>query len=203
MQTSLNLKDLEKNSWTSVYQSGLVDITIGLIFIVSSVCHIFDDLAYYLMPLYLVPTLFLILTIKFVAEPRMGLVKVNKRRRRKNATFFFIATSILVFLLILTIFSKTNLMPEGISTRILLSSIILLIVFANAFFLSFTRLYLYGLVIVAAFNLNEHIRENPGLLRDGGYAYLLAAIILLTTGVIYLVKFLKNYPLNTEGEYNA
>ncbi len=201
MSTMLNLRELEKNSLRSTFQSGLVDIAIGLIFLVSSVCHIFDDIRYYLMPLYLLPVILLTLALKYVAVPRIGYVKPSKQRRRKNATFFGIITGILVLFLILTIFGKSTIFPDGLLARFYISAIILYIIFANAFFLNFPRLYLYGLVIVAAFNLNEHIRENhSGFFPDGGYAYLLVSIILFVTGMVYLVRFLKNNPLPKEGE---
>ena len=53
--------------------------------------------------------------------------------------------------------------------------------------------------MAAAFNLNEYLRENPGFLPDGGYAYLLASVVFLVIGGIYLFRFLKSYPLPAEG----
>lgn len=192
MILSIKLKELEKNTWKTSYENGLIDIAIGLICIVSAVCHIFDDIRYFLMPLYLIPILFLMLTKKYITIPRMGLVKFNKRRKRKSAIFIAVMTSVLILLVILTIVLRTNYLPEGIAARIIISAIMLLICFANAFFLNFNRLYIYGIVITGAFNLNEYIRENPGFLAEGGYAYLFAAIVILITGGIYLIKFLKN-----------
>lgn len=203
MILNIKLKELEKNTWKTSYENGLIDIAIGLICIVSAVCHIFDDIRYFLMPLYLIPILFLMLTKKYITIPRMGLVKFNKRRKRKSAIFIAVMTSVLILLLILTIVLKTNYLPEGIAARIVISAIMLLICFANAFFLNFNRLYIYGIVITGAFNLNEYIRENPGFLAEGGYAYLLAAMVILITGSIYLIKFLKKYPLPIKRTYHG
>ena len=75
-----NLKQLEKNTAAGIFQSGLVEIEIGLIFIVSSLAMIFDDIRYYLNILYIVPAIFIILAIKYIAEPRMGVVKFAKKR---------------------------------------------------------------------------------------------------------------------------
>ena len=203
MILNIKLKELEKNTWKTSYENGLIDIAIGLICIVSAVCHIFDDIRYFLMPLYLIPILFLMLTKKYITIPRMGLVKFNKRRKRKSTIFIAVMTSVLIFLVILTIVLKTNYLPEGIAARIIISAIMLLICFANAFFLNFNRLYIYGIVITGAFNLNEYIRENPGFLAEGGYAYLFAAIVILITGSIYLIKFLKKYPLPIKRTYHG
>jgi uncharacterized membrane protein len=203
MILNIKLKELEKNTWKTSYENGLIDIAIGLICIASAVCHIFDDIRYFLMPLYLIPILFLMLTKKYITIPRMGVVKFNKRRKKKSTIFIAVMTSVLIFLVILTIVLKTNYLPEGIASRIIISAVILLICFANAFFLNFNRLYIYGIVIAGAFNLNEYIRENHGFYSEGGYDYLLDAIVILITGCIYLVKFLKKYPLPIKRTYNG
>ena len=65
MDRTFSLRKLEKNSWKVSFRSGLFEIAIGLVLVVASICHIFDDLRYYFMSLYLIPVLFLILTKKF------------------------------------------------------------------------------------------------------------------------------------------
>jgi hypothetical protein len=202
MSSTVSLKELEKSTWKSFFESGFVDITIGLIFIVSSVCHIFDDQRYFLMPLYAVPTLFLILANRFIVVPRMGIVKFSQKRKKRSTIFTVIMTFVLLFLLTLTIFSRSSIFPDGISARIFIIAIILLICFANAFFLDFSRLYLYGVVIAAAFNVNEMSREIPGFVLQHGYAYLGPALIVLTIGGVLLYRFLKKYPVPAEGKYD-
>ena len=59
-------------------------------------------------------------------------------------------------------------------------------------------MYLYAFLVVGTFNLSEEIRENDWVISEGGYAYLLASVVLLITGIVYLVKFLKKNPLPTE-----
>jgi len=199
MDRTFSLQKLEKNSWKALFKSGLFEIAIGLVLVVSSICHIFDDLRYYFMPLYLIPVLFLILTKKNIVMPRMGMVKFSKQRRRKSTLFHIVITAVLLFLVLLTVMSATTYLPEYIAPEIIITSIILLICFAAAYFLDFTRLFLYGIVIAGAFNLNEFLRENPGSLPDGGYAYLVASIVFLITGGIYFFRFLKKYPIPAEG----
>ena len=60
-------------------------------------------------------------------------------------------------------------------------------------------MYLYAFLLAGAFNGSEVIRENPGYISEGGYAYLLASIILFVIGLIYLLKFLKKYPVPENG----
>ena len=63
-------------------------------------------------------------------------------------------------------------------------------------------MYLYALFIVAAFNLNEEIRENPGIISDGAYVYLFFSLVLIIIGCVYLIRFLKKYPLPEKASYD-
>jgi hypothetical protein len=170
----------------------------GLIFVVSTLCHIFDDIRYYLMPLYLLPAIFIILANKYIVLPRMGIVKFSKQRKRKSAIFITLITASLIILVTLTIFGKSNFIPAGIAARMTVSAIVFIICISIAFFLNFNRMYIYAFLITASFNLNEIIRENPGFISDGGYAYLFTAIVLIVVGGVYLYRFLKEYPLVVE-----
>jgi len=199
MDRTFSLWRLEKNSWKASFRSGLIEIAVGLVLVVSSICHIFDDLRYYFMPLYLIPVLFLILTKKSIVIPRMGVVKFSKQRRRKSKLFHIVITAVLLCLVLLTALSATTFLPEFIAPEISITSIILLICFAAAYFLDLNRLFLYGIVIAGAFNLSEFFRENPGRLPDGGYAYLMASIVFFIVGGVYFFRFLKKYPIPAEG----
>jgi hypothetical protein len=44
MEQKMNLKQLEKNTAAAIFQTGLVEIGIGLMWIVSSLAMIFDDI---------------------------------------------------------------------------------------------------------------------------------------------------------------
>ncbi len=202
MAQDINLKDLEKSTWTSFFQSGLVDIMIGLIFVVSTICMIFDDIRYYLMTLYLVPSVLFIFATRYIVVPRMGIVKFSRRRRRKSTILIAVTTTALVFLVTLTINAKSNFIPQGLSPRLTICAIILTICFSIAFFLNFERMYFYAFLITGSFILSETIRENPGIISENGYAYLLGAIVMISIGSVYLVKFLKKYPLPAEGAFD-
>lgn len=199
MTPSINLKQLEKNTIAGIFQTGLVEIEIGLILIVSTLTMIFDDIRYYLDILYIVPVLFIIIAVKYIAEPRMGVVKLTKRRVRKRMSMMITTTIILVVMVTLTIVGNTNMLAEIINPRWIISGIIFSISFAIAYFLTFDRMYIYAFLFAGAFNLSEEIRENPGIISEGGYAYLFASIALIVIGCVYLIKFLKKYPLPEEG----
>ena len=84
MEQKMNLKQLEKNTAAVIFQTGLVEIGIGLTWIVSTLAMIFDDISYYIDILFVVPIIFIILAIRYIATPRMGIVKFANKRMIRN-----------------------------------------------------------------------------------------------------------------------
>lgn len=195
MEQKINLSLLEKHTAAEIFQTGIVDIGIGLIFIVSSLAMLFDDIRYYIDIMYIIPVLFIILGVKYIANPRMGVVKLAKKRVKKNRRLMITLTTFLVIMVTLTFFGNSNTIPENINPRWIITGIIFSICVAIAYFMNFDRMFIYAFLISGAFNLSEEIRESPGIISEGGYAYLLASLILIIVGVIYLVRFLKKYPM--------
>ena len=196
MNQSINLNELEKATWVTVFHSGCVDIMMGVIFIVGTLCHIFDDISYYLMALYLVPVLLLFAAQRYIIIPRIGLVKFHRRRRKKNLIYFAIVTTLLVILVLSTAFSNSSIIQSKYANFAIICGIILIICGSIAFFLNFNRMYIYSFVILFAFILTGIIRENPGFISRTGYAYLFPAIVMIATGIVYLRRFIKRYPLS-------
>ena len=124
MEQKINLKQLEKNAAAGIFQTGIIEIGIGLIFMVSALAMIFDDIRYYIDILYIVPVVFIILAKKYIASPRMGVVKFAKRRVRKNRLLMISITTFLVIMVTLTIFGNSNTIAEFINPRWIISGII-------------------------------------------------------------------------------
>jgi apolipoprotein N-acyltransferase len=101
MEQKMNLKQLEKNTAAAIFQTGFIEIAIGLTWIVSSLAMIFDDIRYYIDILFVVPVIFIILAIRYIASPRMGTVKLARKRMRRNMWFMVTVT---VFLIIMVIY---------------------------------------------------------------------------------------------------
>ena len=196
MEQKINLKQLEKNTVAGIFQTGLVEIEIGLIFMVSTLAMLFDDIRYYIDILFIVPVVFIILAVKYIYEPRMGVAKFTKKRVKKRMSMMITVTIFLVVMVFLKFVGNFINIAGIINPRWIISGIILSICIAIAYFLSFDRMYFYAFLLTGAFNLSEEIRENPGIISEGGYAYLLTAIVLTIIGSIYLFKFLNKYPIS-------
>ena len=199
MEQKINLKQLEKNTASGIFQTGIVDIGIGMIFIISALTMIFDDIRYYLDILYIIPVIFIMLAVKYIVQPRKGIVNLARKRVKRNSLLIATITIFLVVMVAFTFFGSTNTIAEYINPRWIVTGIIFFICIAVAFFLNFERMYIYAFLLAGAFNWSEEIRENPGVISEGGFAYLFASIILLIVGFVYLIKFLKKYPLPEKG----
>lgn len=195
MEQKINLKQLEKSSASAIFQTGLVEIGIALVLLVSSLAMIFDDYRYYIDIFYLLPVAFMVLAVKYIAQPRMGIVKYGKRRVRRSRLMMISITLFLVIMVSLTFFGTSNNLDELINPRWIVTGIIFFICVAVAFFLNFDRMYFYAFLMAGAFNLSEEIRESPGVISQGGYAYLFASMILLGIGCVFLINFLKKNPI--------
>jgi phosphoglycerol transferase MdoB-like AlkP superfamily enzyme len=125
----------------------------------------------------------------------MGILNLARRRVRKNRLMMISITTFLVIMVVLTFFGKANTVSEFINPRWIITGIIFSICIAIAYFMNFDRMYIYAFLLAGAFNLSEEIRENDWIISEGGYAYLIASIVLFIIGLIYLTKFLKKYPL--------
>lgn len=202
MEQKIDLKKLEKNTAAVIFQTGIVDISIGLIMLVTSMAMLFDDISYYIDIFLIVPLAFIILAVRYIVSPRMGIAKLARTRMKRNMWFIVAVTVFLVTMVTLTFIGNGHRGDGLISGRWIVSGIIFIICTAIAYFLNFKRMYLYALLYVGAFNLNEEIRESPGILSDGAFAYLIVAMVLIIIGCIYLIRFLRKNPLDENISYD-
>lgn len=199
MEQKIDLRKLEKNTATAIFQTGIVDIGIGLVFTVLSLYMIFDAIRYYFIILFIIPIVFMILAIRYIINPRMGVVKFANGRVRKSRILMITITLILVILVTLTFLINSKTITELIDPKWIISGIIFFIFIAIAYFMDFDRMYIYAFLLAGSFYLSEEIRENSWIISKGGYAYLFASIVLIAIGCIYLMRFLKKYPLPEKG----
>lgn len=206
MTETINLKELEKKAWASSFESGIPDIGIGLIMVVATICQIFNESSPYLYPLFIVPALFIIVLKKYITVPRIGLVKFSKKRTRKTNRFIFIMTTLLVFLVTLTLTAGSGFIPElpiieiiNNNGAIIVGAIVFIIPCSIAYFWNWDRMYFYAVLFALSFALNEITIADTGVIASGAYAWLISGIIMIVIGIVYLVRFLRKYPLPAEG----
>ena len=204
MEEDIDLKELEKQAYTSIFQDGLFDIFIGLLvigWITNSLGDFFDTLVVMsiLISYYTVICTLFILLKKFTSIPRMGRAKFGPTRKLNVKRFFIfsmINTSILVILLVLPYIGLfQGVLVEGFFFALIISTIFIWLPLSLiAFFIKFNRLYIYAIIGGMAFFISD-------ILRDYVPYFLLSCIIFgISGGIIFVIglriflKFLKKYP---------
>jgi FtsH-binding integral membrane protein len=200
MTQNLNLKEIEKKVWTSTFEDGITDIGIGLVLLVSTICQMFNDERFYLYPLFIVPALFIIIAKKYITVPRMGLVKFSRERNKKRYTLFLVMTISIVFLLMLT---TKGLLQQLPMTSLIVGAIVFIIPCSIAYFLNWDRMYIYAVLFTLSFALNEITIANTGVVASGAYAWLISGMMITVVGVVYLIRFMKKYPLPEKEVYDV
>lgn len=200
MTQTIDLKELEKKVWTSTFEDGIHDIGIGLILVVTTICQIFNESSPYLYPLFIVPALFIIIAKKYITVPRIGFVKFSRERNKKRYTLFLVMTISIVFLLMLTIKELLQQLPMN---SLIVGAIVFIIPCSIAYFLNWDRMYIYAFLFTLSFVLNEITIANTGVIASGAYAWLISGMMITVVGVVYLVRFMKKYPLPEKEVYDV
>ena len=198
MEQKINLRKLEHKTAAIIYQTGVVDIGIGLVWVVSTLAMFFDEIRYYIYLLYLVPPIFIFIVVRYVVQPRMGVFELRKKRTRKKLVAIVVITLFLVSMVTLTFFGITNFDKGIINPRWIITGIIFAICVAVAYFFEFNRMYFYAFLLAGSFNLFEFLRDHPGYVSNRGIIYLLTSCILVAIGLFYFFSFLKKYPVTNE-----
>lgn len=213
MSEKINLKELQRKAWRSMFQDGLWDIFLGLLllniaaFTLTDEYVANDDMQIILYIGGEIVALFLLWAGKrFITVPRMGKAKFGqygKVRRSKVRLLLFASTLIGVIVLLLLEGLSKNGQIAGLPRDYIAAAgwvLTAMLMFGLAgYFLDFNRLYLIGAMYALPFPMDILVRELWQTDRWVFHIYALPALIILTVGVFYFYRFLRNYSVVQEG----
>jgi len=196
MTGNIDLKEIERNAWTSFYQDGLWEFALGLVMLIIWIDGITQDRLGWLMPvaMFAVP-LFIYLIKRFVVIPRVGYVKFGGERRARN----FKAVAVLVVSVLIGIamaFAAGGMIPDfhkwlGDNWIPIFFLFKALIIFSLlAWLMDYPPLYYSGTVFALGLGL--------GSLFNSHLIFLSSWLLILIPGIYMFVRFLMKYPLPTE-----
>jgi len=213
MSEKINLKELQRKAWRSIFQDGLWDIFLGLLLLNIAVYTLVneyvgnDDLK---LALFIGGEIFAFLFLwvgkRFITVPRMGKAKFGqfgkvRRSKAKLLSFASVLVGLIVFL-ILEGFSENG-QIAGIPRVYIVAvgwTFTAMLVFGLAgYFLDFNRLYLIGAMYALSFPLDIIVRDLWQTERWAFLAYGIPALIVLAVGAYFLLNFLQKYP-TVQGE---
>jgi len=210
MTQEIDLKALEKKAWTSYFDDGILDITVGLFILIFGIGM--TTRFTYLAALSWMAIFFFAGAKKSITLPRVGIVKfsADREKRMKRETSFYMIFFIITAVMGLLFFMGLT-MDISQSIRTLVGNLALLtyemIIGVGLCFVAYwkqiRRFYLYGALVfiltisIPLFNipLTEH------MLFSAAYQFIITGTLILIVGLIVLIRFLRKYPEKEGREY--
>jgi len=189
MDSTVNLKDLEKKVFTSFHEDGVIDIFAGLLLLVDGFLLLSGNPALVgpaVAILFLIP-----LVKKIVTVPRIGLVNFSSQRNVRQMRLYLV--TLVIGLLVLVVFilnsSSENLTAFAREYYALLLGLIFVLMAGMAALLTGVRRFIwYSGGILVLFIIGEILGwEFP-------VTQALTGALLFLSGVITLIRFIKKYP---------
>ena len=210
----LNIKTLEKHAFRTFFRDGIYDLFLGLILLSFGLPMIFTEFGLIdyvtkklplLIPLLLNvgALLFTVFGKKYITTPRLGIAHFGKTRKRKMMhTKLLLVVSALIgaiifFLSLFKVFPVGG--ATGIPLPILIFGIQSLLVFSfMAYFMDFSRLYLYAFLFAISMPLTIWLRKNTGIHYPSLWVFSLTTVPILVIGCVVFIQFLTQYPIKKE-----
>jgi hypothetical protein len=206
MSQNINLKELERKAWRSVFQDGLWDIYLGLLLLAMAITALLSDAGIsetwqYGVYIGLIVLGMVILWAgkKFITVPRMGRVKFGPKRKAKlKVVRLLLAISVLVGVMVyfITLTIKGN-PPGWLNMKFMFPAIwmvnVLVLFSLGAYFLDFKRLYLIGVMYALPVPVDMMLKEFAHL-RLAFIAFGVPAAVILIMGLVVFVRFVRDYP---------
>ena len=212
MSQKMNLKELERKAFRSTFQDGLWDLFLGLQLLAWGLAPLLEEivpLSDWWVAVLTAPLMLVYLTIfaakKYITAPRIGRVKFGSKRKAKVKGVVAMTSVILLLGLFVGALwwggIKTGL-PEWVA-GIPLPPVIWMVLFITgfslaAYFLDFSRLYLYGVLYAISLPTRIILKQNPDLGSVSLIAYFVSGGVMVLIGVVLFIRFLRDYPIPAE-----
>ena len=217
MSHPIKLKELERKAFTSTFQDGLWDLFLGLQLLAWGLAPLLEEivpLSDWWVAVLAAPLMLVYLAIfaakKYITAPRIGHVKFGSKRKAKVKGV--VAITFVILLLGLFVGAlwwggiKTGL-PEwvaGIPLPPVIWMVLLITGFSlAAYFLDFSRLYLYGVLYAISLPTRIILKQNPALGSISLIAYFVSGSVMVLIGAVLFTRFLRKYPLRVVAASDA
>ena len=201
MSQPRSLQEAEREVFRTVYQDGLWDLFLGcfmLLFALAPLLSVrlgdFWSSAVFL-PFWGLVVLGIWLVRKHVIAPRVGVVKFGQARQRKLRKFSLVMLAVNVVALVLGVIVAWRSPVPGLPVPIVFGLILLAGFSLAAYFLDFSRLYVYGLLVGLAPIVGEWLYTNHKVSHHGlPITFGIVSGIMILTGLVIFVRLLRDNP---------
>ena len=204
MSTKINLKELERKAWRSVFQDGLWDMYLGFLLLTMGMGPVLPTLD---TPIMWTLAMLLMLSVlawlafwagkKFITTPRMGLVKFGPQRKTKlKKTRAVLFLSVLLGVITLVLRAMWNVEWAAIPIPAYVWAVQAIVVFGlGAYFLDVSRFYAYGMLYAIPLPVGLVLLQNTGLPGLMFLPFGVSGGVMVIIGVALFIRFLREYPL--------
>lgn len=207
MSHQISLKEAERKAFRATYNDGLWDIFLGCLVLMFAIGPFLSPTlgdfwsSVVFLPFWGLVFLVLWLIRKYVVTPRIGVVKFGRARQIKLMKFSVVLLAVNIVAFILGLVAAMNFgRVSGQMTTLIFGLIILICFSIAAFFLDFSRLYIYGLLVGLSPLLGEwlYIYENTA---HHGFPITFGATagIMILVGLAIFIRLLRDNPVPIEG----
>jgi hypothetical protein len=207
MSQPISLKNAERKAFRTTYNDGLWDVFLGCIFLIWAIApYLSTSLGDFWSAVVFLPfwgLVFLIIRLirKYMVAPRVGVVKFGAARKAKLKKLSVVMLIANVVALILGFIAAMN--SGGVPGQMIaiIFGLILLAGFSTAaYFLDFSRLYIYGLLVGSSPLVGEWLWTH-GYATHHGFpiTFGTAAGIMILVGLAMFVRLLRENPVPLEG----
>ncbi len=209
MVENIDIKKIEKNILKTAHQHGFFDMMIGIVVGGMAFGPYFREFLpspfkYFLWPLILVlmANLLILVIIKYVIQPRTGIVKPGPSLKSIKKKLI-VVTSVqfvihLIFIILLIIGSGPGIRVTGIMFVLIVGLFIMPLFSILGYLMKYTRLYLIGMLIWLAILINELFYDLLASEIRWLLSYGVIGVIIFSIGLVIFIRFLKKYSLHQE-----
>jgi hypothetical protein len=210
MNKEMSLREVEKRTYMSYHQDGLLDIFVGvyvLLFALGILLMTVTDFTTWFVIPAIFPAIMLPVWIsvkKRITMPRIGYVKFGVRGANKlMAIFLGLTVAGLGVFMVFTFASRSQGWALTLRNLIISNGMIIIGIGAAsisslfAYTMGLKRLYAYGLLTLALF-FTGHFTTIPF-----GYFLLTIGLVIIINGFVILMRFTRKYPLPQGDETNV
>jgi hypothetical protein len=202
MNGKMRLREIERTAWTSYFEDGLWDLFFGVLFLISGIRSLTDNV-WYVRGLYtlLLVACILILPIgkKRITIPRLGHVKFGRARKlRQSKAIAILAISVLTTFALLMLPKSGLAPPPKMPISPIIAAWIAVVFGVLAYYLDFKRLFAYGVLFAISEVLSGLFGEPIGSIMQA-----ILGVAVLVVGIAVFMRFMRRYPLPTEETPNV
>jgi hypothetical protein len=208
MTQHIDLKKIEKQAYRFTFKDGLYDIAYGTLLVSFAIAPVLREIIYlgYIPFMVLPAPLILILGKRYITIPRIGIAKFSLNRA-KNKRKIRLLTAILfplsLLTVILTAYGIFNVQIGGYIVPLAAGIFALILLSSVAYIIDYPHFYLYAISIGLGIPLAELLEPITGEPLDYILSFGISGILILTYGVITVIKFVKQYPKPIQELSNA